>query len=155
MPYVESALRSKQAVTAARAVLMRDGVGGTTMRAVATEAGIPLGTPQYVFPTKQGLLRAVIEEVVEEIADLLRSSAELEGRAGTRDPVRVAPSAIESPRADADAATIARSRDSGPRRAAQATMRKVAQKSTTSPHVVGGDVDEGRALLPRPGDAVG
>ncbi|OBA83362.1 TetR family transcriptional regulator [Mycobacterium sp. 1164966.3] len=78
MPYVESALRSKQAVAAARAVLMRDGVGGTTMRAVATEAGIPLGTLQYVFPTKQGLLRAVIEDVVEEIADLLRSSAELE-----------------------------------------------------------------------------
>lgn len=78
MPYVESALRSKQAVAAARAVLMRDGVGGTTMRAVATEAGIPLGTLQYVFPSKQGLLKAVIEDVVEEIAELLRSSAELE-----------------------------------------------------------------------------
>ena len=78
MPYVESAVRSKQAVAAARAVLMRDGVGGTSMRTVATEAGIPLGTLQYVFPTKQGLLRAVIEDVVEEIADLLRSSAELE-----------------------------------------------------------------------------
>jgi len=78
MPYVESAVRSKQAVAAARAVLMRDGVGGTSMRTVATEAGIPLGTLQHVFPTKQGLLRAVIEDVVEEIADLLESSAELE-----------------------------------------------------------------------------
>lgn len=78
MPYIESAVRSKQAVAAARAVLMRDGVSGTSMRAVATEAGIPLGTLQYVFPTKLGLLRAVIEDIVEEIAELLRSSAELE-----------------------------------------------------------------------------
>ena len=78
MPYVESALRTRQAVAAARAVLMRDGVGRTTMRAVATEAAIPLGTLQYVFPTKQGLLQAVIEDVVDEIADVLRRSAETE-----------------------------------------------------------------------------
>ena len=78
MPYVESALRTRQAVAAARAVLMRDGVGRTTMRAVAAEAAIPLGTLQYVFPTKQGLLQAVIEDVVDEIADVLRRSAETE-----------------------------------------------------------------------------
>lgn len=79
MPYVESAVRSKQAVAAARAVLMRDGVARLSMRAVATEAQIPLGTLQYVFPTKQGLLQAVIEDVVREIADVLRESAEIEG----------------------------------------------------------------------------
>lgn len=87
MPYIESAVRTKQAVAAARAVLMRDGVGGTTMRAVATEAGIPLGTLQYVFPSKQGLLRAVIEDVVEEIADLLKRSTELDG--GLEHAIRV------------------------------------------------------------------
>lgn len=87
MPYVESAVRTKQAVAAARAVLMRDGVGGTTMRAVATEAGVPLGTLQYVFPSKQGLLRAVFEDIVEEIAELLRVSAELE--AGLEHAIRV------------------------------------------------------------------
>jgi AcrR family transcriptional regulator len=79
MPYVESALRSKQAVAAARVVLMRDGVARTSMRTVAAEAGIPLGTLQYVFPTKHGLLQAVIEDVVGEIADVLRDSAEIEG----------------------------------------------------------------------------
>ncbi|QLL07266.1 TetR/AcrR family transcriptional regulator [Mycobacterium vicinigordonae] len=87
MPYVESAVRSKQAVAAARAVLIRDGVGGLTMRAVATEANIPLGTLQYVFPTKQGLLRAVFEDIVAEIAELLRNSAELE--AGLARAIRV------------------------------------------------------------------
>lgn len=76
MPYVESALRKKQAVAAARVVLMRDGVARTSMRTVANEAEIPLGTLQYVFPTKHGLLQAVIEDVVEEIAEVLRASAE-------------------------------------------------------------------------------
>lgn len=87
MPYVESAVRSKQAVAAARAVLLRDGVGGLTMRAVATEAGIPLGTLQYVFPSKQGLLRTVFEDIVAEIAELLRGSAELD--AGLEHAIRV------------------------------------------------------------------
>ncbi len=49
-----------------------------TVRAVAQEAGIPLGTLQYVFPNKQLLLRAVIEEYVEEIAELLKASSEVD-----------------------------------------------------------------------------
>jgi AcrR family transcriptional regulator len=74
MVYVESAVRSRQIVAAARAVITRDGVAGTTVRAVAQEAGIPLGTLQYVFPAKHQLLRAVIEDLVEELADNLMSS---------------------------------------------------------------------------------
>ena len=78
MPYVESAQRTREAVAAARVVLMHEGVGRTTMRAVAGEAGIPLGTLQYVFPSKQGLLKAVIEDVVEEISGVLRGVSETE-----------------------------------------------------------------------------
>jgi AcrR family transcriptional regulator len=74
MVYVESAVRSRQIVAAARAVITRDGVAGTTVRAVAQEAGIPLGTLQYVFPAKHQWLRAVIEDLVEELADNLMSS---------------------------------------------------------------------------------
>lgn len=74
MVYVESAVRSRQIVAAARVVITRDGVVGTTVRAVAQEAAIPLGTLQYVFPTKQQLLRAVIEDLVEELASNLMSS---------------------------------------------------------------------------------
>lgn len=79
MPYVESALRRKQAVAAARVVLMRDGVARTSMRTVANEAKIPLGTLQYAFPTKHGLLQAVIEDVVQEIAEVLRGSSATDG----------------------------------------------------------------------------
>lgn len=74
MVYVESAVRSGQIVAAARVVIARDGVAGTTVRAVAQEAAIPLGTLQYVFPAKQQLLRAVIEDLVEELASNLLSS---------------------------------------------------------------------------------
>lgn len=79
MVYIDSAVRSRQIIAAARAVLTRDGVARTTIRAVADEARIPLGTLQHVFPTKQKLLRAVTEDVVEEIAEVLRNSADLDG----------------------------------------------------------------------------
>ncbi|MFE5592077.1 TetR/AcrR family transcriptional regulator [Streptomyces sp. NPDC056549] len=77
MPYVEASVRRRQLVAAARTALSRDGVPGTSLRAVAAEAGVSLGTMQYVFPSKELLLRAVIEDVVSEIAEVLRDSADL------------------------------------------------------------------------------
>jgi AcrR family transcriptional regulator len=59
--------------------MMRDGVARSSLRAIAEEAGIPLGTLQYVFPSKELLLRAVIEDVVEELAALLKEDVELGG----------------------------------------------------------------------------
>ena len=79
MVYVEAAVRRRQLVASAQVVLMRDGVARTSLRRIAAEAEIPLGTLQYVFPSKELLLRAVIEEVVEEIAALLREDVELGG----------------------------------------------------------------------------
>lgn len=76
MPYVEASVRSKQLVAAAEAVLIRDGVGRLTMRAVAAEAGVLLGTVTYVFPSKEMLLRAVVEDVAAGIAEVLKSSAD-------------------------------------------------------------------------------
>lgn len=76
MPYVEAAVRRQQLVAAARTAMAKLGVARTSLRAVAAEAGVPLGTMQYVFPSKEDLLRAVIEDVVEEIADVLKNSAE-------------------------------------------------------------------------------
>src|SRR6516165_7902801 len=76
MPYVEASVRSRQLVEAARRVLIRDGVGRLTMRAVAAEAGVLLGTVTYVFRSKELLLRAVIEDVTAEIAEVLKSSVD-------------------------------------------------------------------------------
>jgi len=76
MPYVEASVRSKQLVAAAQRVLIRDGVGRLTMRAVAAEADVLLGTVTYVFKSKEMLLRAVIEDVTAEIAEVLKSSVD-------------------------------------------------------------------------------
>lgn len=76
MVYIESALRRPQFIAAARTTLAREGAAKTTLRAVAAEAGVPLGTMQYIFPTKEQLLRAVIEDVVDEIAEVLKTLAD-------------------------------------------------------------------------------
>jgi TetR/AcrR family transcriptional regulator, regulator of biofilm formation and stress response len=78
MPYVEASVRSRQFVAAARRVMTRDGVASASLRAVAAESDVPLGTLQYVFPSKERLLRAVIEDVVDEIARLLSESVDVE-----------------------------------------------------------------------------
>jgi AcrR family transcriptional regulator len=77
--YVRASKRREQLVGAARRVLARDGVVGTTLRSVAAEADVPLGTLHYVFPSKELLLRAVIEDVMEEISGVLRTAADLGG----------------------------------------------------------------------------
>jgi AcrR family transcriptional regulator len=75
VPRVDPAVRRRQFVVAARSALAREGVASTSLRAVAAEAGVPLATMQYVFPTKEQLLRAVIEDVGDEIAHVLKDSA--------------------------------------------------------------------------------
>ena len=74
MPYVKAPERRRQYVTAARAVLRRDGVATTTLRAVATEARVSIGTLYYVFPTKEQLITAVIEDVTEEVSAVFRAA---------------------------------------------------------------------------------
>lgn len=76
MVYVEASVRRQQFIAAARTVLAREGVARTTLRAVAAEAEVPLGTLQYVFPSKELLFQAVIEDVVGEIAEVSKASAE-------------------------------------------------------------------------------
>jgi len=47
--------------------MVRDSVARTTVRSVAAQAGIPLGTLQHVFPTKELLFQAVIDEITAEL----------------------------------------------------------------------------------------
>lgn len=75
MPYVEAAVRRQQFIAAARTALATHGVAKTSVRVVAAEAGVALATMQYVFPSKEKLLRAVIEDVVDEISHVLADSA--------------------------------------------------------------------------------
>ena len=74
-PYVKADVRRTQLVAAARQVLEREGMAGMTLRLVAAEASVPLGTVHYVFPSKEKLLRAVLEDVLQEISAAVRASA--------------------------------------------------------------------------------
>jgi AcrR family transcriptional regulator len=71
--YVKASEREEQIVAAAIREFSETGVPGTTLRAVAARAGIPLGTLHYVFPSKDQLLRAVIATVINEISETLRT----------------------------------------------------------------------------------
>lgn len=52
-----------------------------SVRAVAKEAGVPLGNLQWVFPTKMDLYRALIEDVVDEIIEVLNRARSATGSA--------------------------------------------------------------------------
>lgn len=78
MAYVKAAERHEQIVEAAIRVLSDVGVPGTTLRAVAAEAGIPLGTLHYVFPSKDQMLRAVIAAVIDDVVATVHDSLQLD-----------------------------------------------------------------------------
>ncbi|AHH19017.1 putative transcriptional regulator, TetR family [Nocardia nova SH22a] len=78
MVYVKASEREEQIIAAAVTVLGEVGVPATTLRGVAAEAGVPLGTLQYVFPTKDQLLRAVLTRVIHDISEALRAHLELD-----------------------------------------------------------------------------
>ena len=85
VPYVRASERRRQLVAAARVVLTRDGGAGATLRAVAAEAKVPLGTLHYVFPTKEQLLTAVIDDITEEVSSVFRAT---EAHAGLEHAIR-------------------------------------------------------------------
>lgn len=87
MAYVKASEREQQIIAAAIAEFSDSGVPRTTLRAVASRAGIPLGTLHYVFPTKDQLLRSVILAVIDEISAALR--AELSVARGVEDALRL------------------------------------------------------------------
>jgi AcrR family transcriptional regulator len=77
-------LRTKSDVTRAQIIqgalqaLEKTGVIGTTTRSIAAEANVQLATLHYHFASKSTLLVAVLEALIDEIAERLR-----EDRAGT------------------------------------------------------------------------
>jgi AcrR family transcriptional regulator len=71
-------LRTKSDVTRAQIIqgalqaLEKTGVIGTTTRSIATEANVQLATLHYHFESKSTLLVAVLEALIDEIAERLR-----------------------------------------------------------------------------------
>ncbi|RZU32133.1 TetR/AcrR family transcriptional regulator [Blastococcus saxobsidens] len=71
--------RRAQLVAAAMRVMQREGAWALTTRAVAREAGVPLGAVHYAFGSKAELVRAVFQADRENATALLRRAVEAEG----------------------------------------------------------------------------
>lgn len=72
-------------VAAAGRVLIRDGVAALTHRAVAVEAGVPLGSTTYYFADRPELVRAAVTELLARERERRARVAVPDG-----DPLRVA-----------------------------------------------------------------
>src|SRR5690242_9796474 len=77
-PKTKSDMTRAQIIQGALQALERTGVIGTTTRRIAAEANVQLAALHYHFESKGALLVAVLEALIEEIAERLRAD-----RAGT------------------------------------------------------------------------
>ncbi len=71
--------RRAQLVAAAMRVMQREGAWSLTTRAVAREAGVPLGAVHYAFASKAELVRAVFQADRERATALLERAVEAGG----------------------------------------------------------------------------
>ncbi len=71
--------RRAQLVAAAMRVMQREGAWALTTRAVAREAGVPLGAVHYAFGSKSELVRAVFQADRDRATALLRRAVEAGG----------------------------------------------------------------------------
>jgi AcrR family transcriptional regulator len=151
----EQARRTRRRVLqAAGQAFVQHGYAGTTMRAVAAEAGVSVATLEQQFATKAGLLKAAIDVAIAgddepvpvldrpwveraldapSVADLLQTVAEVLGAAQRRSAGLVL-AVFEGSTTDAGLATVAE--------------QMVAQRAATATWIV--DAVAGRAVL-RPG----
>lgn len=73
-------------LTAALTVLTKEGLRGTTVSAVAAEAGVSRGAAQHHFPTRDALIEATVTQFYADVTQELRSTvAELGADARTSD----------------------------------------------------------------------
>lgn len=73
-------------LTAALTVLTKEGLRGTTVSAVAAEAGVSRGAAQHHFPTRDALIEATVTQFYADVTQELRGTvAELGADARTSD----------------------------------------------------------------------
>ncbi|MGB7423305.1 MAG: TetR family transcriptional regulator [Ornithinimicrobium sp.] len=81
MPVAE---RRAQLVQAAQSVMLREGAWALTTRAVAAEAGVPLGAVHYAFDSKGALISAVFGADIASVAAVV---SEAMSRGGTPEEI--------------------------------------------------------------------
>lgn len=75
--------RREQLTRAAIVVMEREGAWNLTTRAVASEAGVPLGAVHYAFDSKEALIAAVFAADIESAVQLIHRAGQQEGDPAT------------------------------------------------------------------------
>src|SRR5258708_37715371 len=76
-----SQVRSKQLIEIAYRLIAQKGLEGFRTRDVAEAAGIDTGTLHYHFPTKEALVQAVVEHLVEDFRTIRPAGSASPGNA--------------------------------------------------------------------------
>lgn len=75
MPALNRSETQEQILDAVGSVILRQGIGGTSMRTVAKEAEVSLGLLSYHFDDKQTLILAVFQRATDRLFDACDSAA--------------------------------------------------------------------------------
>lgn len=75
MAHVSAAERRPQLIKAAIDLMTREGVAAGSTRAIAAELGVAQATVHYTFGTKEGLYRAVMEQLTEDLVAQVERAA--------------------------------------------------------------------------------
>jgi AcrR family transcriptional regulator len=75
MAHVSAAERRPQLIKAAIDFMSREGVAAGSTRAIAAELGVAQATVHYTFGTKEGLYRAVMEQLTQDLLAQVERSA--------------------------------------------------------------------------------
>ncbi|GAA2780764.1 TetR/AcrR family transcriptional regulator [Crossiella cryophila] len=79
MAHVPASERRPQLVRAAIDLMGREGIAAGSTRAIATELGVAQATVHYTFGTKEGLYRAVLEQVTLDLIERVRQAVPADG----------------------------------------------------------------------------
>lgn len=69
----DGAATKRRILDASERVVLRDGVGHLTLEAAASEAGLSKGGVLYHFPTRDGLVAAMVARIIEQFDDDIAS----------------------------------------------------------------------------------
>lgn len=75
MAHVPAAERRPQLIKAAITFMTREGVAAGSTRAIAAELGVAQATVHYTFGTKEGLYRAVMEQLTQDLIAQVEAAA--------------------------------------------------------------------------------
>ncbi|MGW3411451.1 TetR/AcrR family transcriptional regulator [Streptomyces sp. NPDC000888] len=79
MAHVSAAERRPQLIKAAIDFMTREGVAAGSTRAIAAELGVAQATVHYTFGTKEGLYRAVMDQLTQDLVAQVEQAAPTDG----------------------------------------------------------------------------